>query len=128
MFSMRLKALRESKEISQLTLAAFLHYSQQSIAKWENGDSTPPAEVLTRIASYFNVSVDYLLGQDLLVSETSGEYATAKDLAMRLICQPSIAQHAGYSPERLSENELAMFADDVLVMILIAAKRFDPQV
>jgi transcriptional regulator with XRE-family HTH domain len=122
---MRLKSLREAKEISQLTLATFLHYSQQSIAKWENGDSTPPAEVLTLIASYFSVSVDYLLGQDLLVCETTGEYATAKDLAMRMIRQPVIAQHAGYSLEHLSENDLSLFADDVLAMLLIAAKRFE---
>lgn len=125
MFSMRLKALRETKEISQLTLATFLHYSQQSIAKWESGDSTPPADVLAHVANYFNVSVDYLLGQDLLIGETTSEYATAKDLAMRMIRQPVIAQYAGYSLEHLSESDLSLFADDILAMLLIAAKRFD---
>jgi transcriptional regulator with XRE-family HTH domain len=127
MFSMRLKALREAKEISQRTLAVFLHYSQQSIAKWESGDSVPPADVLARIAKYFNVSVDYLLGQDLQVKEIPGDYATAKDLVMRLISYPAIARHAAFALESLSENELSLFADDVLAMITIAAKRFDNQ-
>jgi transcriptional regulator with XRE-family HTH domain len=125
MFSLRLKALRESNEISQQVLADFLHYSQQSIAKWESGDSMPPVDVLTRIADYFKVSVDYLLGQDLTVKETSGEYTNPKDLVMRLIHHPTIARYALYSLDSLSEKDLSLFAEDVLQMISIAAKRFD---
>lgn len=125
MFSLRLKALRESNEISQQVLADFLHYSQQSIAKWESGESLPPVEVLTRIAAYFKVSIDYLLGQDLSIKETSGEYANAKDLVIRLIHHPAIARHALYSIESLSEKDISLFADDVLQMIQIVAKRFD---
>jgi transcriptional regulator with XRE-family HTH domain len=126
MFSMRLKALRESKELSQHALATFLHYSQQSIAKWESGGGAPPAEVLSRIASFFGVSVDYLLGLDM-VKEDQNEYATAKDLVMRLIHHPVIAKNADYPIDRLSENDLSLFADDVLAMISIAAKRFETQ-
>lgn len=125
MFSLRLKALRESNEISQQVLADFLHYSQQSIAKWESGDSMPPVDVLTRIAEYFKVSADYLLGQDLMIKETNGEYASAKDLVMRLIRHPAMARHAQYSVDNLSEHDLSLFADDVLQMVAIAAKRFD---
>jgi transcriptional regulator with XRE-family HTH domain len=127
MFSLRLKALRESKEISQQVLAGFLHYSQQSIAKWESGESMPPVEVVTRIAEYFKVSVDYLLGRDLVVKETSGDYASPKDLVMRLIRHPAIASHAKYAVDTLSESDLSVFADDVLQMIAIAAKRFESQ-
>jgi transcriptional regulator with XRE-family HTH domain len=125
MFSLRLKALRESNEISQQVLADFLHYSQQSIAKWESGDSMPPVDVLTRIADYFKVSVDYLLGQDLTIKETTGEYVSPKDLVMRLIHHPAIARYALYSLDNLSEQDLSLFADDVLLMISIAAKRFE---
>ena len=103
------------------------HYSQQSIAKWENAESIPPADVLTMIANYFSVSIDYLLGQDLLVKETTGDYATAKDMVMRLIIQPSLVEHTGYDPVKMSENDLSLFADDVLAMIKIASKRFEPQ-
>ncbi len=127
MFSLRLKSLRESKGVSQSVLAEFLHYSQQSVAKWENGESTPPADVLTLIANYFKVSVDYLLGQDLLVKETVGDYATAQDLVMRLLIHPVMLQHIGYDPEQMSESDLSLFAQDVLTMIMIASKRFDPQ-
>jgi hypothetical protein len=48
-------------------------------------------------------------------------------LVMRLISYPAIARHAAFALESLSENELSLFADDVLAMITIAAKRFDNQ-
>ena len=127
MFSLRLKALRESNEISQQVLADFLHYSQQSVAKWESGESMPPVDVLTRIGEYFKVSADYLLGQDLVIKETGGEYASAKDLVMRLILQPAVARQALYALDTLSENDLSVFADDVLQMVAIAARRFEPK-
>lgn len=124
MFSLRLKALRESKEISQQDVADFLHYSQQSVAKWENGQGMPPADVLSSIALYFKVSVDYLIGHDLVVSEDSGEYVTAQDLVFRLVKHPVLAEHAGYDPKVLSEGELVTLSTDVLAMIQIAARRF----
>lgn len=124
MFSLRLKALRESKEVSQQALADFLHYSQQSIAKWENGLGMPPADVLSSIASYFNVSVDYLIGHDLVVSEDSGEYVTAEDLVIRLVKHRVIGDRLGYDPQSLDENELVALSTDVLAMIQIAARRF----
>ena len=64
MFSERLKLLRSSKKMTQKDLAAILNITQQAIAKWENRISSPDYETLLRIADYFNVSVDYLLGRD----------------------------------------------------------------
>jgi len=124
MFSLRLKALRESREISQQELADFLHYSQQSVAKWENGLGMPPADVLSSIALFFTVSVDYLIGHDLVVAESSAEYVTAQDLVVRLMKHPVIGEQAGYDPQRLSESELVTLSSDVLAMIQIAARRF----
>lgn len=62
MFSERLKALRNEKGISQKELASVLFVSQQSIAKWETDRATPNPEMLSKIAQYFKVSSDYLLG------------------------------------------------------------------
>ena len=62
MLSEILKALRNEKGISQVSLANILGLSQQAIAKWETGNSEPDTEMLIRLASFFDVSVDYLLG------------------------------------------------------------------
>ena len=60
---MRLKELRKQKGISQLKLAMELNTNQNTISRYETGEREPGIKELIRIADYFNVSVDYLLGR-----------------------------------------------------------------
>ena len=60
---MRLKEIRKSKGISQLKMAMDLNTSQNTISRYETGDREPGINELIKIADYFNVSVDYLLGR-----------------------------------------------------------------
>ena len=64
----RLKKLRTNKEMSQRNLAGVLGVSQQTIGNWEVGRTSPDPEMINRIASFFNVSTDYLLGNDVPAS------------------------------------------------------------
>lgn len=58
----RLRELREAKHINQQKLAMELNVTQAAISKYELGLSTPDINMLKNIASYFRVSVDYLIG------------------------------------------------------------------
>ncbi len=58
-----LKKLRQLRGISQQQLADVIMVSQQSVNKYENHDVEPNVETLIKIADYFNVSVDYLIGR-----------------------------------------------------------------
>lgn len=58
----QLKKLRQIHHLSQQKLADEFHISQQSIWKYENDLSEPDINMLIRFANYFNVSVDYLIG------------------------------------------------------------------
>ena len=60
---LRIKELREEKNISQLELAKKLNLTQQSISLYEKGEREPSIDVLKNIANFFNVSLDYLLGK-----------------------------------------------------------------
>ena len=60
---MRLKELRKKRQISQLKLAIDLNMNQNSISRYETGEREPSISDLIRIADYFGVSVDYLLGR-----------------------------------------------------------------
>lgn len=60
----QIKLLRKSKKISQQALADSLGVSRSTIAMWETSGSQPDNTSLLRLADYFNVSVDYLLGRD----------------------------------------------------------------
>ena len=60
---MRLKELRKKKGISQQRLATDLNTTQNTISRYETGEREPGIDDLTKIADYFKVSVDYLLGR-----------------------------------------------------------------
>lgn len=60
---MRLKELRKKKGLSQLRLATDLNTTQNTISRYETGEREPGIDELIKIADYFNVSVDYLIGR-----------------------------------------------------------------
>ena len=60
---MKLKEIRKSKKISQLKLAMDLNMNQNTISRYETGEREPGINELIKIADYFNISVDYLLGR-----------------------------------------------------------------
>lgn len=63
MFSTRLKSLREEKGLSQDALAEKIGISRGSISFYEKAERTPDIEIFNRIADFFNVSLNYLIGK-----------------------------------------------------------------
>lgn len=64
MLAQRLKMLREKKGVTQQTVAEYLNVSSGAVGMWELAKRTPDAETLTKIAIYYETSVDYLLGKE----------------------------------------------------------------
>ena len=63
MLAERLKTLREKSGYSQAALAEKCSVGQRSISRWENGESQPRADELSKLVDIFNVTADYLLGR-----------------------------------------------------------------
>lgn len=83
-FGENLKRLRKEKELTQETLAEFLGVSFQTISKWERGETYPDITMLPVIASFFNITIDDLLGVDKVKKEEKiNEYLKMYD-EMRL--------------------------------------------
>lgn len=61
--------LRKQKGITQDELASFLGVTKASVSKWENGQSMPDIMLLPEIATYFDVTVDELLGYEPQLSK-----------------------------------------------------------
>lgn len=61
-FPERLKELRKSRNISQQKLGAYLNYGYTAIANYESGRNEPSFDTLMKIAVFFDVTVDYLIG------------------------------------------------------------------
>ncbi len=63
LFGKRLRRLRDEKQLNQEDIAKITGVERSTVTKWETTASMPNAETLDQLASYFNVSVDYLLGR-----------------------------------------------------------------
>ena len=59
---MKLKDLREDRDIKQKDIAEFLHIKQNTYSQYENGQRQLPIDILIRLAEYYDVSTDYILG------------------------------------------------------------------
>ena len=57
----RLKDLREDRDLLQKDIAQILNMSQTGYSKYEVGTSDIPTEILKKLASYYDTSIDYLL-------------------------------------------------------------------
>ena len=59
----RIRDLREDKDLNQTNIAEMLGMSQTGYSKYETGENDIPTTVLIKLANFYNVSIDYLLGQ-----------------------------------------------------------------
>ncbi len=66
MLNQKIKELRISHSMNQVELAHMLSVSKQTVSNWENDNIQPSIEMLLKIARLFNVSTDYLLGNEPL--------------------------------------------------------------
>ena len=58
----RIKEIRQEKNLSQTDIAKALGVTRQAISLYEKGDREPKLEMWEKLADFFNVPVDYLLG------------------------------------------------------------------
>ena len=59
---MRIRDLREDKDLTQKEIAEYLHIKQNTYSQYENGQRQIPLELLISLAKYYGTSTDYILG------------------------------------------------------------------
>lgn len=64
-FAQKLTNLRIQNGYSQEKLAEKLYVSRQAVSKWEVGTTLPETDKIIAISNFFNVSIDYLLKEDV---------------------------------------------------------------
>ena len=60
----RLKQLRTENDVSQSDIAKLLDVTRQAYSRYERGDREPDLEMLCKLADYYGVTVDYLIGHE----------------------------------------------------------------
>lgn len=74
----RLKELRNSKKLNQGEMAEILGVAAGTYRNWEQGVRHPDTNMLIKLADYFDVSTDYLLGRNLRSSSEISYIEAAK--------------------------------------------------
>ena len=59
----RIRDLREDRDLTQTQIAKILGMSQTGYSKYETGENDLPTQILIKLSDYYDVSIDYLLGQ-----------------------------------------------------------------
>ncbi len=70
----RLRSVREQRNLSQKQVADYLGITSQAYGYYERGERNPGSDNLRKLANYFDVSVDYLLGRDQGQNQTNNRY------------------------------------------------------
>lgn len=93
----RLRELRKQRKVSQKELADYLNITQVQISKYELGKNEPDLETISKIATFFNVTIDYILGKDpsdliLISREDFKTLKKASDIIQRIdqIANPKV--------------------------------------
>lgn len=58
----QIRRLREARKLNQVELGKRLGVTKSCVCNWENDNAQPSVEMLVRLASFFSVSTDYMLG------------------------------------------------------------------
>lgn len=99
-FAERLSAIRHAHKLTASELAKDCGLSQSSISSMELGTRSPSIEVICTIADYFNVSVDYLLGNDTQQPNTDPLFKQVQQLDLKQ--RSDVAQYIAFV---LSKNQ-----------------------
>ena len=70
-FHEKLKVLRKKQGLTQKDIADLVHVNRVTYTNWENGKREPNFEKLSMLACIFDVSIDYLLSENLDISKES---------------------------------------------------------
>lgn len=67
--------LREVNFLTQTDIAHHLHLSSSTISHYEKGITVPPTEIIFRLAEFYNVTADYILGRSASKTDLNDTYS-----------------------------------------------------
>lgn len=139
MFGTILKKLREEKNITQKDLSKYLGVSDRSVGYYETGQRTPPPDIIEKIADFFDVSVDYLLGRttirnpyinqniksnDKKEQDIVPEEFINADEARAYVNKHQIFGSGGFDADKLDDDEILEFANALLEQMKMVSYKY----
>lgn len=114
-----LKELRTSKGLYQKDLAQYLGIDRTTYVKYERGDSEPNFEMIQKLADFFNVSVDYLIGREKTVTSNINNVFHLKTKKVPLLGDIACGEPIFTNEEH---GEFVLTSEDISVDFCLRAK------
>ncbi|HHY41645.1 MAG TPA: helix-turn-helix domain-containing protein, partial [Thermoanaerobacterales bacterium] len=132
MIGERLKMLRKEKNLTMREIGSIIGVSDAAWVKYEKNRAEPSIETLVKIANYFNVSLDFLLGrtnirEPQLVEKANIQSEFLKEFECSKIVNPSqmyflvenlSCSIAKYKDQKVTESELQLLLKTINDVIL----------
>ena len=123
--SKRIKFLREELSLTQKDCSEFLGISQTNLSQFENGSRTPSDEIKIKIADFFKVDLDYLMGRTDIPNHIKEDKLdiseSIKDLDYTLEHTPNLVLHG----EVLDDETKKLLQSSLKTAILITERKKD---
>lgn len=124
----RLKKILDERGLTAYKVSKDTGIAQTSFSDWKKGKSKPSAEKIKILSDYLGVSLEYLLGgnADEMLSnpEPFSGFDSAEDAIKFILEQPMVAQFGGYDLDKMTDEEIIEFANDVAGMIELLGKKY----
>ena len=130
-FGQRFKELRQEKNLTQEKLAEEFFLNKSSISRYEQNKQIPETDLLEKIADYFDVSIDYLVGRSNnktskaieLTKQEDFEFDNPEETLRFILGQPAMMNYGGYDLKDMPEEEILEIANDILLTLRISIER-----
>lgn len=112
LFGQRIRELRQQKDLTMKELGKFFDLAESTISGYENEARKPDIYLLQKLADFFNVSVDYILGRsDIPFSKKVDNIETSNSIIINGVCS------------ELTKDEVSHIKDCLEMFRLLKAKR-----
>lgn len=114
-FGKKLHSLMKDNKITQQELAEKLNVRRGSVSNWVTDRRMPDSDTIVDLANIFNVTTDYLLGNDKNIKDNTNSkdliFDNAQDALKFILKQPNIM---AFDIPELTDEEIIEFANDIL--------------
>lgn len=114
-FGKKLHSLMKDNKITQQELAEKLNVRRGSVSNWVTDRRMPDSDTIVDLANIFNVTTDYLLGNDKNIKDGINlkdiTFDNAQDALKFILKQPNIM---AFDVPELTDEEIIEFANDIL--------------
>ena len=117
----KIMAERKKKGWSQEELANQLGVSRQAVSKWESSQSVPDMDKIVALSSYFNITTDYLLKDEIETIDGADNYSS-KNVDMQMLnkeLSENDFQNIRYEAEKKTHTSYWLLIIAPFIMILI---------